>query len=142
MGVMKFPYVKFLVTPVGIKPEQFVFRPVIPVSLYSGKKVVTFDALIDSGADENTFPGWVAQMLGYDLHRGKEKIFSGIGGSVLSYEHPTGFRIREISLKSDVYYSNEWNDMPFGLLGEAGFFAHFDVAFSYEKKEITLAHKK
>ena len=58
MRVMTFPYVKFLVSPAGMKPEQYVFRPVIPVSLYSQKKVITFDALIDSGADENTFPGY------------------------------------------------------------------------------------
>ena len=28
-----------------------------------------------------------------------------------------------IEFVSDVYYSHEWDDMPFGLLGQAGFFS-------------------
>jgi len=39
-----------------------------------------------------------------------------------------------------VYYSHEWDDMPFGLLGQAGFFSHFGINFNYREKEILLEY--
>jgi len=138
---MIFPYVKFLVSPARKKPARYIYRPVIPVRLCLADKVIPFDALVDSGADENTFPGWIIKALGHDIYRGKEKIFSGIGGSVLSYLHPTRLKVGDVSWIEDVYYSHEWDDMPFGLLGEAGFFSHFDVHFHYQEKEIILLKK-
>lgn len=37
-----------------------------------------------------------------------------------------------------VYYSHEWDTMPFGLLGQASVFSRFDVRFRYKAKEIVL----
>ena len=56
MKQIKFPYLKYIVTPPTQKPPQYIYRPVIPVKLFLDKKAVTFDALVDSGADECTFP--------------------------------------------------------------------------------------
>ncbi len=103
-----------------------------------GQKVITFDGLIDSGADECTFPGWIAKALGHNVYKGKQKIFSGIGGSVLAYLHKTHLRLNGIEFLTDVYYSHKWDDMPFGLLGQAGFFSKFEVYFNYKEKEILL----
>ena len=140
MQQIKFPYLKYKVTPPAQKPEQYVYRPVIPIKLFLDNKVVTFDALIDSGADECTFPAWIAKTLGHNIYKGKQKIFSGIGGSVLAYLHKTFLKLNGIEFVADVYYSHEWDDMPFGLLGQAGFFSHFDVHFNYKEKEILLKY--
>jgi len=139
MSRMKFPYLKYIVTTPTQKPT-YIYRPVIPIKLSSDTSIITFDALVDSGADECTFPGWIAKMLGHDIYKGKQKIFSGIGGSVLSYLHKTQLILNEIKVIGDVYYSHEWDDMPFGLLGQAGFFLHFDVRFNYKEKEIFLEY--
>ena len=64
MKEIRFPYVRFSVTPAGIKPLRYIDRPVIPVELSFGHETIGFDALIDSGADECTFPGAVAEELG------------------------------------------------------------------------------
>ncbi len=138
MKRMKFPYLKYLVTPPTEKPSQYVYRPVISIKLLLDKRVITFDALVDSGADECTFPGWIAETLGHNVYKGKKKIFSGIGGSVLAYLHKTHLRLNDIEFVTDVYYSHEWDDMPFGLLGQAGFFSHFDIRFNYNGKDILL----
>ena len=74
MTEIRFPYIKYLVTPPTIKPAQYVYRPVIPIKLSLGKKVIT------------------------------------------------------------------WDNMPFGLLGQAGFFSHFDVHFNYKEKSILLKY--
>lgn len=138
MRELKFSYIKYLVTPPTVKPAQYVYRPVIPVKLSLDKNEVTFDGLVDSGADESTFPAWIAKTLGHDVYRGKKKIFSGIGGSVLAYQHKTRLILSGIEFVADVYYSHEWDDMPFGLLGQASFFSHFAVNFNYKEKFILL----
>lgn len=140
MKQIKFPYLKYIVTPPTQKPPQYIYRPVIPVKLFLDKKAVTFDALVDSGADECTFPAWIAKMLGHNVYKGEQKIFSGIGGSVLAYLHKTHIALNGIEFASDVYYSHEWDDMPFGLLSQAGFFSHFDIHFNYREKEILLEY--
>ena len=140
MKEIKFPYLRYKVTPPVQKSKQYVYRPVIPIKLFLDNKVVTFDALIDSGADECTFPAWIAKTLGHNIYKGKQKIFSGIGGSVLAYLHKTFLKLNGIEFVADVYYSHECDDMPFGLLGQAGFFSHFDVHFNYKEKEILLKY--
>ena len=138
MKQLKFPYTKFRITPPSVKKAKFVYRPVISVKLFKQNKVVTFDALIDSGADKCIFPVWIADRLGFDVYKGEKMIFSGIGGSVLAYLHKTNIKVKEIKLSLDIYYSHEWNDMPFGLLGQAGFFSNFDVNFSLKEKYVLL----
>ena len=139
MRTIRFPYVKYSVTPESVKPAQYVYRPVIPVKLSLGRKIIVFDGLIDSGADECTFPGWIVKTLGYDVHRGEQRIFKGIGGSVLAYLHKTHMDIGGQKFSANVYYSHEWDDMPFGLLGQASFFAHFNIQFRYNEKAIVLS---
>lgn len=141
MREIRFPYLRYIVTPPAQKPAKYVHRPVIPVKLRLNEKIITFDGLVDYGADECTFPGWIGKTLGYKVHKGKQKIFSGIGGSVLAYMHKTRLGLNEIEFDADVYYSHEWDDMPFGLLGQGGFFSHFEVHFNYRKKEILLKYR-
>jgi len=135
-----FPYLRYIVTPPTQRPAKYVYRPVIPIRFFLNENVITFDGLIDSGADECTFPGWIAKTLGHNVYKGKQKIFSGIGGSVLAYLHKTNLGLNGIEFVVDVYYSHEWDDMPFGLLGQAGFFSHFEVYFNYKEKEILLKY--
>ena len=138
MREIRYPYIKYLVTPAEVIPPAYVYRPVIPIKLCKGAKQVVFDALIDSGADECTLHGWVAQTLGHNLYKGKQRIFTGIGGSVLAYLHKTHLIVDKYEFKADIYYSHEWDDMPFGLLGQAGFFSQFVIHFNYKDKEILL----
>ncbi len=56
MEYIKFPYLRYIVTPPTQK-QMYVYRPVIPVKLCLDHKAVTFDALIDSGTDECTLLG-------------------------------------------------------------------------------------
>lgn len=138
MKVIELPYVRFLVSGRTVKPARFVYRPVIPVKLRLGRQAITFEGLVDSGADECTFPAWIAKTLGHDVHKGGPRVFSGIGGSVLAYRHRTELEVDGVRFTNDVYYSHDWDDMPFGLLGQAGFFLYFDVEFCYRKKMLRI----
>jgi len=91
---MRFPYIKYLVTPPTIKPARYVYRPVIPIKLSLGEKIIIFDGLVDSGVDECTFPAWIAKTLGYDVYKGKKRIFSGIGWFSISIFAQNSFKIK------------------------------------------------
>jgi hypothetical protein len=136
---MKFTYRRFPASPRGIRPIQYIFRPVIPVNLSIGKETIQSSALIDSGADQCTFPGRVAKDLGLKIERGSPRIFSGIGGSVLAYRHVTLLTVTDVRIAVEVYYSHQWDHMPFGLLGQEGFFSRFKVNFDYRKKRVQLS---
>ena len=69
------PYTRYFVSAPHARKTEYVCRPVVPVRVSFGTKAITFDALLDSGADECTFPGWVAKTLGKNVHTGAEKIF-------------------------------------------------------------------
>jgi len=135
---LKFPYVREVIRDPISKEVGEAFRPVIPVRLIHQNKSCRFLGLIDSGADECTFPGVIAEFLGHDLAKGKARIFTGIGGAVVSYLHQTELEINGIRFRTNIYYSNEWNKMGFGLLGQAGFFTHFKVMLDHQNKEIIL----
>jgi len=47
--------------------------------------------------------------------------------------------VSNIRLAVDVYYSHQWDDMPFGLLGQEGFLSRFRVHFDYKQKLIHLS---
>lgn len=138
MSEIKFDYTKYPATAPDVRPPKYVYRPVIPVRLSWGKKTMEFDALIDSGADQTTFPGWIAEGLGYNLHKGQKRIFVGIGGSVLAYRHKTQLSLNGNKFTIDAFFSHDWDDMPFGLLGQESFFSRFDVSFHYRDKTIIL----
>jgi hypothetical protein len=136
---LRFSYRHYPETPPGVRPVQYIYRPVIPVRLSIGKDTNEFSALIDSGADQCTFPGHVAKDLGLKVDRGERRLFSGIGGSVMAYRHTTLITIADIRIAVDVYYSHQWDHMPFGLLGQEGFFSRFKVHFDYKKKLVQLS---
>jgi len=132
MRELRLPYKRFPIS---------VHRPAIQVHLMRGNKVVPFWGLVDSGADESIFPGWVGKSLGYDVESGQRKIFTGIGGSVVSYGHRAQLNLDGIIFTMEAHYSHQWDDMPFGLLGQDGFFSQFqEIIFNYNKKVVTLKY--
>ena len=121
---------------------QYVYRPVIPVKLSFKDKIITFDGLIDSGAGDCTFPAWIAKALGHNLYKGVKRVFKGIGGSVVAYQHKTYLGLPNgVRYCANIYYSHRWDEMPFGLLGQEGFFSRFNISFNYKNKLILIRHK-
>jgi hypothetical protein len=59
---------------------KMVWRPIIPVILMKGKKLVGYEALIDSGADHNVFHADLARILGIKITSGKGRKIFGISG--------------------------------------------------------------
>ena len=87
---MRFPYKRFPLRPTPDSPRRgYVFRPVIPIRLHRGDQQVSFEALIDSGADFCIFHSSLGELIGLDILSGEEVIFQGVAGiNQKAYFHP------------------------------------------------------
>ena len=135
---LRFPYVRFQVVDPFTKRWSSTYRPVVPITLQSKKTHLRSQALIDSGADECIFSGEIASALGFRLQKGKLRLFGGIGGSAVGYLHWTMIQVGNCRIRCPIYYSDEWNHLEFGLLGQAGFLSHFKITLDHHAKQITL----
>lgn len=97
-----------------------------------------YTALIDSGADNCIFSLEIADLLQIKL-RPKDKIqFIGVGKDKVSgYRSNIDLRIGDISYEAEVIFA-EISDFGHGILGQKGFFDHFDVKLSYNKQLIEI----
>jgi len=111
------------------------YRPII--NIYDNKSVI-FKGLIDSGAPDCLFPGWIATFLGHRLEKGRVKSFNVAGQKVKAYLHQTYLKVKKKQFRCDMYYSKDIDNWQFGLLGQLSFFSHFKVEFNYPSKNITL----
>lgn len=83
-------------------------RPIIPIFLKSKTIFIFYHAIIDSGADYCIFSLDIAQILELRLSSKDKVIFAEIA------------------------------DFGHGILGQKGFFDHFDVSLSYKDQSINL----
>lgn len=113
-------------------------RPIIPIILKSRSKLILYSALIDSGADYCIFSIDTAKALDVKL-RLKDKVeFISVGD-----EKITGFltwiemKIGDNIYKTEVIFA-DISDFGHGILGQKGFFEHFDVKLSYKNQIIEI----
>lgn len=122
-----------------ISPQ--IIRPIIQIVLKAKGKFVIYLALIDSGADYCIFNIQVAKELGIPLQSRKVSL-KGIGR-----EKVTGYLGKvEMSINGASYdliaIFAQISDFGHGILGQKGFFDHFDVKLSYQKQAIELTKLK
>lgn len=126
---MNFSYLK-------ITPE--ITRPIIPIMIKSATMVIFYYGLIDSGADYCIFSLEIANKLGLTLSDKNKVQFIGVGR-----EKVKGFW-KEIEMKiGDKTYVTkaifaEISEFGHGVLGQKGFFDHFDVKLSYKKQLVDI----
>lgn len=118
------------------------WRPVIPVTLLLSNKSFTTYALLDSGADQCIFRSDWGEQIGLHIKSGKSCYFSGIEGKpIVAYFHKIKLRLEDqmiISLNCGFSYDMAKRDMPYGILGQYGFFNKFNIQFDHSNKKIRL----
>lgn len=136
---------KFKYTPVfssDDSTEETASLPLLKVTLRHGRKHLTVDCLVDSGASETLLNEDIAELLDIDLSKGETQQYSGIG------ENTIVGRRHELLLKVSVL--DDWisinagfvaqNDIP--LLGHSGFFESFDITFRAHQKRFEIKRPK
>lgn len=123
---MTFPYRE--ITPT-------VLRPIVPIILKTKNKFVLYSALIDSGADYCVFSIETAKDLGLKLQPKKVSIKGITRQKVIGYLGEVDININGINYDITAIFA-QISDFGHGILGQKGFFDHFDVKFSYNKQII------
>lgn len=114
-----------------------ILRPVIPIILKAENKFVLYSVLIDSGADYCIFDIEIAKS--FEIRLQSKKIsLKGI-----AREKVTGFLGKvELNINGTSYDISAIfapiGEFSYGILGQKGFFDHFDVKLSYQRKIIEL----
>jgi len=127
---MKFRYKKY-----GPK----ILRPVIPVEIIHNGTGVSYEVLVDSGADLCIFDAQVGEILGIDVEKGEKNLVSGVTGSPEPYYvHPITIKVGGWSYKIKAGFKPNTSRLNYGVVGQNGFFDIFVVKFDLLKSEIEL----
>ncbi|MFA5750935.1 MAG: retropepsin-like aspartic protease [Candidatus Paceibacterota bacterium] len=132
---MKFRYAKY----------NQILRPVIPIKLKNKNQKIGYLVLIDSGADICLFNAEIGEAIGIEIKKGKIKEVFGIGGKAsFYYLHRVKIEVGGYEYEIDAGFMPSISGslgMPYGVVGQNGFFEHFKVIFDKSKEEIELKAK-
>ncbi len=119
------------------KITPLISRPIIRIVLRSGSNFVLYRVLIDSGADYCIFDIQIAEALGISLSQ-KAVGFRGVGkGKVKGFWGEIEIKIGYINYKTKAIFT-DIGHFDHGILGQLGFFNHFDVKLSHSKQIIEI----
>ncbi len=141
---MKFNYFKMPVPPSEAHPtHKWYKRPIIQIDLvYNSNRLKTY-ALIDSGADWCVFQGVLGKALSINLESGKKQLIRGITADpIVAYFHDISISIGGWDFSCYVGFSDGLNTLPYGILGQNGFFSKYVIIFDYQKETIELKDPK
>jgi hypothetical protein len=130
---MRFPYKRY----------GPVLRPVVSVTICDPDTSKEFicQALVDSGAEISVFGYEVAEALGIDTTQKKDREYFGIGGlQVECVTHAVHFQLGGWSHKANARFMLKKDDrkLPYGILGQNGFFQYFKITFDRFKEEFEI----
>ncbi len=92
--------------------------------------IVSYRALVDSGSDWCVFGALIGAEIGLDVKSGDRREFGsveGVGGA--AFFHEVILRVGEFKLKVRAGFAMNFH-LPYGVLGQAGFFDRFIVTMS------------
>ena len=118
-----------------------VSRPVIQIILKNQGNAIGYNVLVDSGADICLFDQSIGEAIGIDIKSGKVKEVFGVGGKAsLYYLHPVTIEVGgwEFTIEAGFMPDVAGRVMPYGLVGQKGFFENFIVKFDLLKAEVDL----
>ena len=119
-------------------------RPVIEARLKHAENSVRYEVLVDSGADICLFDQSVGEAIGIDIKKGKVKEVFGVGGKAsLYYLHPVTIEVGGWDFKIEAGFMPDvaGRVIPYGIVGQKGFFDKFVVKFDLQKEDLELKPK-
>ncbi len=122
-----------------------ILRPVIPIRVRSGEKHLQYEALVDSGADICIFSSEVGHAIGIDVLKGVPHEVFGIGGKTsFYYFHKVVIEVGgwPFEIKAGFMPEVAGRILPYGVVGQKGFFDKFIVKFDLFKEEVELKERK
>lgn len=122
-----------------------VLRPVIPIKLKHGGKEIGYHVLVDSGADMCLFDADIGKAIGIDTKSEVPHEVFGIGGKTsFYYTHKVTIEVGGWPFEIEAGFMPEvaGRVLPYGVVGQRGFFDIFIVRFDLLKEEVELKERK
>lgn len=143
-SLLRLNYQVIRAEPLDAFPNRhIVVRPVVDIRLLWNNRVTQYRVLIDSGADFCIFHSDIANFLKIPVKDGKKLTFYGTGGSPqIAYFHTIQIEIGGWPMDLYCGFSYDMQSLPYGLLGQTGFFDRFKIEFDYRNKRIELKPKR
>ena len=119
-------------------------RPVIPIKLKNKDLEIGYEVLVDSGADLCIFDAQVGEAIGIDIKKGKPQEVFGVGGKAsIYYLHKVTIEVGGWSyeIKAGFMPNVAGRVMPYGIVGQNGFFDNFVVKFDLLKELVDLKRR-
>ena len=129
---MKFNYKKY---------PGSTLRPVIPIKLKNKDAEIGYEVLVDSGADLCIFDAQIGEIIGIDVTKGKPREVFGVGGKAsIYYLHKVTIIVggHPYSIEAGFMPNVAGNVIPYGIVGQKGFFDIFVVKFDLLKERVEL----
>jgi hypothetical protein len=138
--------------PILRKTKTAFSTPVLPINIINSETNINQNlwAIIDTGADECSFPAETAELLGHNLKAGEQKIISTGNGSTCAYLHTVTIQVFDprILHHSARYVHpiftlenvliNFIETLKVGLLGVTNFLENFRLIIDYPKGTFSL----
>lgn len=113
-------------------------RPIIPIIIKSDNYLILYHGLIDSGADYCIFSLEIAKELRLNFSNKNRATFISAGGEMVKgFWGEIDLRIDGTTYTIQAIFA-KISDFGHGILGQQGFFDHFDVKLSYQKQTIEI----
>lgn len=122
-----------------------ILRPVIPIKLKNGDADISYEVLVDSGADICIFEAEIGEALGIDIKSGKPREVFGVGGKASMYFlHDIEIEVGGWAYKIEAGFMPNvaGNVVRYGLVGQKGFFENFIVRFDLLKEEVEIKTRR
>lgn len=133
---MKFKYKRY---------SKTTLRPVVPIKIKNEGNTVGYEVLVDSGADLCIFDAEIGEAIGIDVKSGKRHEVFGVGGksSIYFLHEEVEIEVGGHSYKIDAGFMHNvaGNVMPYGIVGQNGFFSIFVVKFDLKKEMVELKER-
>ena len=119
-------------------------RPVIPIKVKYAGNEIGYQVLVDSGADLCLFDAEIGDALGIDVKKGSAKEVFGVGGKAsIYYLHKIAIEVGGWDYKIEAGFMPgvAGRAIPYGIVGQKGFFDIFIVKFDLLKEEVELKQR-
>jgi hypothetical protein len=118
-------------------------RPIIPIQLqYKQSAPISYEVLVDSGADLCIFDAEIGELLGIDVYSGVRQTVKGITGKSEPYFlHEVKIIVGGHAIKAVTGFMRNPGSDWFGVVGQQGFFDKATIKFDYSAKEIDIKFK-
>ena len=116
-------------------------RPVIPITLQHSETKIGYEVLVDSGADLCIFHEEIGTALDINVRTGEKCEVFGVGGKTsIYYLHTVTISVGGWPHKIEAGFMPDvaGRVMPYGIVGQKGFFDLFIVKFDLLKEEVEL----